>query len=508
MFQRIQERLISYILTHLCAQVTFCVASNSKGEDAGLLQLEGGGSNVEGAGEDAEDDKIQAIVRAFQRLPQAELEHIGINLDVSRVHESSYASLLKEAWVRRQADIKRAMDAMVKPAEHMTKIVEVLKEVDSSADAVTDALRELESFVTDVDNARDFHQLIVDNSSAWKTLGEKLYEWNNKEHRMYAAWIFGTAVKNDYDYQLWTLETAPGRHPTRLDEQSQSIQIIHLLVSLLAEEVGPSNDELHRRALYAISSAIRGNPDVQEAIALPPNDANSIAPNPTPAFLDHLHRLSTSNLTTIETRRKIWNLVADMLEERYYTRVEMLEAEEGLPAEVLAQIESLKLLGDELCVPGWGQNAVLELRRLLDAEMLQALTSSSTPTRRSDAEGDVSATGETGALEQSPNPDTAGSSSSSSSVSFVVPLRATLSSLVTVVRELSRQCPHALEEQQRLVQMMARQVASLRGDANEVREGGDLAIAFCCPLNDKIQYFSFSSSSSLAGNCTQKSAVD
>ena len=62
-------------------------------------------------------------------------------------------------------------------------------------------LKQLESLLDDVDNARDYHTI-----GLWPTLLSFLTSYYSKSIRCHTAWAIGTAVKNTYDYQLWTLE--------------------------------------------------------------------------------------------------------------------------------------------------------------------------------------------------------------------------------------------------------------------------------------------------------------
>ena len=62
-------------------------------------------------------------------------------------------------------------------------------------------LKQLESLLDDVDNARDYHTI-----GLWPILLSHLTSYYSKSIRCHTAWAIGTAVKNTYDYQLWTLE--------------------------------------------------------------------------------------------------------------------------------------------------------------------------------------------------------------------------------------------------------------------------------------------------------------
>ena len=64
-------------------------------------------------------------------------------------------------------------------------------------------MRELEGLLCDIDNARDFHTI-----GGWPVLASLLApsEGRDSETQALAAWAIGSAVKNSYDYQLWSVE--------------------------------------------------------------------------------------------------------------------------------------------------------------------------------------------------------------------------------------------------------------------------------------------------------------
>ena len=229
---------------------------------------------------------------------------IGIDISVPIIAGTEQAKLLGEAWVRRQAEFKMVVETLVKPAEHMAALSSTLRNTSHTEDSVLqETLKELEFLLSDIDNARDFHTI-----GAWPILVSMLDKKYGVETRARAAWAIGSAVKNSYDYQLWTLErfqperisNSSGINETEIgatttpavgsDEITTMVALpepscLEMLVDIIwesAERLSQTNnvgcrvlgsdaesigyDHLLRRTLYAVFTSARGNPDVQDAL--------------------------------------------------------------------------------------------------------------------------------------------------------------------------------------------------------------------------------------------------
>lgn len=376
----------------------------------------------------AEQDKIEAILKAFHRLPGQELERLQIDLTQPVTAGTPEAELLFEAWKRRQAELKDAMKNILNAAEYMTNItrtlngtalpsvryamvhntpIDVTLDLAPTGDASTTEkeqvavlttddklylLRQLESLLDDVDNARDFHTI-----GGWPTLLSHLKASQPLQVRSVAALAVGTAIKNTYDYQLWTLESPAS---SNTDGGHLVVSGLDLLIEALgtsdntAEEISSERFELHKRALYALSAAMRGNMDVQDALLqmpVPSADGTTIEVK----YVHYLHRLASSTLSANsvdhsvlppELFRKVWSGAADLLEERAYIRRELAHevsiiqaalasrnnqnnSEAGkdgdtsaMDAAVQQQVETARTL----------QNAVLLGDHLINAEWMQS----------------------------------------------------------------------------------------------------------------------------------------
>jgi len=267
--------------------------------------------------------QLDTMVRALKQLPDSELGRLGVDVNTEVRAGSEAADALRRAWQQRQEELQHAMSAVAKPVEHMAEIAQSLQKhlanltsIDVSINA---SLIELESLLSDIDNARDFHTI-----GGWSVLVAYLSQELPPELRALAAWCIGTAVKNDYDFQLWTLEKtghAPGnitlKVSNRKDESLSSVDTsenvstdgstcLDLLVEMLSIF---SNPLMIKYALYAISSASHGNVDIQEALL-----RNS-------AFMPALKLLADSNddiARTIDINRKVWTFVADSLKEKVW----------------------------------------------------------------------------------------------------------------------------------------------------------------------------------------------
>lgn len=282
-------------------------------------------------------------------------------------------------------------------------------------------LHQLESLLDDVDNARDFHTI-----GAWPTLLAFLQPHMHIDLRTAAAWAVGTAVKNTYDYQLWTLETVPGVSGTGGDsvggdassDAAQAKSAVNLLVDMLVADATAANNavpdtapassasvsvsnpvhDLQKRALYALSSATRGNLDVQDhTMRVSDGHMQSV-------YLDNLLSLAGKYTSTpAELQRKVWATVSDLIEERAYIRKE-LQAETAIllarhsanvnrssgesigVADEMAAVEAVQhtiLLGDFLLSEHWlvvAADAGLHCSGLLSASVAANTDSSSVAT--------------------------------------------------------------------------------------------------------------------------------
>lgn len=290
-------------------------------------------------------ERINTIVSSFRKLPDKELDRLGISFDREILEGTPDELKLFEAWNQRQKELKDAMESITKPVEMMANISSMLQSRTMTVQDIDNLLIELESLVADVDNARDFHTI-----GGWNVLTSYLLQDKSTSNIRNAAWVIGTAVQNDYDYQLWTLETI----------NNTSLTVINQLVSLFSlpfSEVYEQDEYFHPRILYAISSSTRGNVGVQESLLS------------TPVFLSTLRDLGyndfTENVAVI--KRKIWNLVVDMIQERTYIRVDLKGQFEQNSTETLS-IDNMQLLGDHFCNFDWMQIALKNLGDVLNVD--------------------------------------------------------------------------------------------------------------------------------------------
>lgn len=263
-----------------------------------------------------------------------ELNRLGIDLNQDFIADTPNGNLLHEIWNIRQAEVKKAVEGLMKPAEFMKDIMNLLRNSTDDSLKIKNLVI-LESLLADVDNSRDFHTI-----GGWPVLLGLLQSNYSLEIRAHASWCIGTAVKNDYDYQLWILEN--------VDTSIGAVSGLRLLldnfrmtVDYLTQARDPlslqRNYDLTKRILYALASCLRGNMDVQEALQQSSLNVN---------FPLLLHRLTSSTLDLRDSRiripsnsddlvvlRKIWSLISDMIDEVAYLR-------EGLISEILLERQS------------------------------------------------------------------------------------------------------------------------------------------------------------------------
>lgn len=325
------------------------------------------------ADEAAEQERIDTIVRAFNRLPAPELSRLGVDVSEHIVQGTTKAEILKRTWLERQKELREAMDSMTKPVEHMGQLAQQIKSFTeapkekenlSNIHDISNVLEELETSLADIDNARDFHTI-----GGWPILVNMLEPGRHPALRSRAAMAIGTAMKNSYDYQLWALESSSVPIGNWLGQQIDgNWTCLELLLDLLdSSDVSDLEEEPQRRALYALSSAMRGNSDVQEALLsmtttdIEPRRNSKISYD----ILKQLTVLASKNSTSPEVPRKVWSLVADMLGESGYVHGELAAVLANHPDKIAMreQLHSLKMLGDSLCSVQWAFLASAALRR-------------------------------------------------------------------------------------------------------------------------------------------------
>ena len=289
-----------------------------------------------------EQDKIDSIVKALKHLPETELTRLNISLEQVVFAGTEEAIYLQEAWNHRQMEIRDALKSMVQPMELMVNITRDLRNFQQhSLEYLVHALDSLESLLSDIDNARDYH-----SQGFWRDLVLTLSEDRPLAVRYSAAWVIGSAVKNSYDYQLWVLEDFDGQ------------SCLDRLLSAFKHDIDNDDyNELLKKVFYTISSASRGNVDIGEALLAHPT-----------RFLDRMLEIISSNRYSLDIVRKIWTYAADMLEERHYIRF-TLPAINNLTTSQLDDMSSLTLLGDSFISKHWIEAALRVLSTSKDRIM-------------------------------------------------------------------------------------------------------------------------------------------
>ena len=275
-----------------------------------------------------EQQKIDTIKSALNKLPNSELARLGVDIDGHFEAGSQRANRLVEAWNQRQQELKDALAGVLKPVEYMQDIVNILRNTSLDNPAVIENLVVLESLLADVDNARDFHTI-----GGWNVMNN-IFQTPAAPTAVKAAIALcvGTAVKNNYDYQMWVLEV-PSPLENRTDQSESGIPLIQAMADSLRREAldGTSSSVpdwtrterlgLVNNLLYGVFAACRGNIDVQEAIQ---TSAASFLPSLTQlvqAVIAPSVGLppdgQTDSLRTA-VLRKVWAFVSDMLEEWLY----------------------------------------------------------------------------------------------------------------------------------------------------------------------------------------------
>mmetsp|Transcript_6368 Transcript_6368/g.10438 ORF Transcript_6368/g.10438 Transcript_6368/m.10438 type:complete len:474 (-) Transcript_6368:170-1591(-) len=267
-----------------------------------------------------EQDQIDGIKSAFLKLPSEELARLGVDVHHSYVAGTEEAVALQAAWAQRQIELKEMMEKQLKAADFMSELAGYLVNASVPDEEALDHLDNLEHLLADIDNARDFH-----NIGKWSALTSLLPGLTQRSIAVQtkALHCIGTAVKNDYDFQLWVLEAAGGQPA---GEEKLVVEILSAALSdvsrqmtstTLSDEVKIELDGLLRRILYALTSAARGNLDVQAALSAVPEGAE--APSHI-SFVDQLKECVDSPKLSVGVKRKCWHIVSDLLDEMVYIR--------------------------------------------------------------------------------------------------------------------------------------------------------------------------------------------
>eukprot|EP00603_Paraphysomonas_imperforata_P001698 CAMPEP_0114441484 /NCGR_PEP_ID=MMETSP0103-20121206/16399_1 /TAXON_ID=37642 ORGANISM="Paraphysomonas imperforata, Strain PA2" /NCGR_SAMPLE_ID=MMETSP0103 /ASSEMBLY_ACC=CAM_ASM_000201 /LENGTH=498 /DNA_ID=CAMNT_0001612601 /DNA_START=56 /DNA_END=1552 /DNA_ORIENTATION=+ len=266
-----------------------------------------------------EQDQIDGIKSAFLKLPSEELARLGVDVHHSYVAGTEEAVALQAAWAQRQIELKEMMEKQLKAADFMSELAGYLVNASVPDEEALDHLDNLEHLLADIDNARDFH-----NIGKWSALTSLLPGLTQRSIAVQtkALHCIGTAVKNDYDFQLWVLEAAGGQPA---GEEKLVVEILSAalsdvsrqMTSTTLSEVKIELDGLLRRILYALTSAARGNLDVQAALSAVPEGAE--APSHI-SFVDQLKECVDSPKLSVGVKRKCWHIVSDLLDEMVYIR--------------------------------------------------------------------------------------------------------------------------------------------------------------------------------------------
>lgn len=308
------------------------------------------------------------------------MTRLGVDIHHEYVAGTPEAKDLQLAWTQRQIELKEMMDKQLKAADYMTTLAGKLVNSSASDDEVVFHLQELEQLLSDIDNARDFHTI-----GGWPALTSLLPGAHKRPEsetggggqdrslavQTMAAHCIGTAVKNDYDFQLWVLEEAGGGEVKREEDKDREGEVevtrggrtvLDLLLSALHEtchriitmtadaedgvsgtrtgsetETGTGEgiglktkeldelDGMQRRLLYALSAAVRGNLDVQAAVSPPsPSEGGEgekeMSGRSHPPFVNLLKTCVEEPALSVGVKRKCWHIVSDLLDEMVYIR--------------------------------------------------------------------------------------------------------------------------------------------------------------------------------------------
>lgn len=355
-------------------------------------------------------ESIVSIQKSFSNLPTDELERIleTVNSEVSTANpsfanftvdsllnsailpHSLEADALKSCWERRQLELEELSEKQQRPVDEMRRLMNEVGQFVAEASVHADydhfryelgkrgknpdvskdladaeagaahllgvsrteevaeaALLELESFLEDLDNARDFHTIgewpVLMGYLESPVLGNRL--------KALVAWCIGTAVKNTEEYQMWLLDSAAHASAPPLHLLTQLFVNASTLLDdwdVYGEEFQTSDPALANRdcvrlqnkILYALSSAAGNNKEIEWELHNYVYREGDIETTLAQSMLEQLEKgdrpAGQLSLDVLERTRKIFNFVSDLL----------LEIDEASP-------ELQKVYRRQYCTASW-----------------------------------------------------------------------------------------------------------------------------------------------------------
>jgi hypothetical protein len=349
-----------------------------------------------------EQEKLDTIKSALDKLPNSELTRLGVNIEGQFIAGTAEADLLFNAWNLRQKELKDALAGMLKPVERMQEISNILQNTSVEDPSIVHSLVLLESLLADVDNARDFHTI-----GGWAVISS-IFQNTETPIRVKSAIALcvGTAVKNSYDYQLWVLEAsnstlAPVHSPlifalvVTLEKEAEWL-IANMYSPNAGEEELVARTGMVNNLLYGVFSATRGNPDVQESL----QDTHRQQTGTASTLVSSLHALGELLLATEKTSphavlqsgngsqvhktntaiaRKIWGFASDMIDEWLFINGPhgLISGEHG-GVEVQQAAMQLKPLGALFLQDSWWLTGATDAVWTLSASCLSPSTATAT----------------------------------------------------------------------------------------------------------------------------------
>lgn len=306
--------LVLFVFLSCAAQV-----ASPHGLSTVVIDSAGDGNKGSGGASETisvEQARLNSIVSALKHMPAEEQQRLHLDLSKPVVEGSAEAVHLVDKWNERQRELRELMNSMLKAAEHMAGQLNQLRghyngTATISAADLTSVLGDLESLVSDIDNAKDFYTI-----GGWKIIVSLLASGTlDVPNQALTILLIGTAIKNNRDYQTWVVEEISlgfalpdGRTTVRCME----LLVANLNDTYLHNKFDREYQELFRRTLYAVSAAARGNPVVQSYLYQSP--FSGLALRMISSYSDLI--------IDIELDRKIWTFLSDLFDDKANTEAD------------------------------------------------------------------------------------------------------------------------------------------------------------------------------------------
>lgn len=209
-----------------------------------------------------EDKSFERVYESLTSLPKPpQVQNLDLEMAREKLSPEEFRTEVIRLWKERQAVLKNAMDTMQDSGTYLSGLVASFNNPDASRDDKLNVLETMEWEVTDIDKAKDFNTLgglvlmveLLNSKDPASMYNIHFINFILAIVREHAAWVIGSAVKNDAKAQQWVLDY--GAMPLLL----HSMRNNPALGIMPVEKV-----KLDKKLLYALGAIIRNHANAQK----------------------------------------------------------------------------------------------------------------------------------------------------------------------------------------------------------------------------------------------------